>query len=181
MRIRGDKLRLLAEQSGVTADELAHAVERTGLKGDRAASAVRNWMGGRDHPRCKAADVARLAEALGCQARDLVRFTSSVRYSRGSTRKARLVADMVRGRTVEDALNVLAFSPKRAATNIRKALSAAVADAEAAEADVGNLIVAESRVDEGSQIKRFRPKDRGRAHQIIKQTSHITIGVEERG
>ncbi|MEL7471951.1 MAG: 50S ribosomal protein L22 [Planctomycetota bacterium] len=110
----------------------------------------------------------------------MARFTSEVRFHRGSTQKARLVADLVRGKTVDEALNALTFSHKRATVNIRKALDAAIADAEQADADVTSLVVAESRVDEGPPIKRFRPKDRGRAHPILKGTSHITIAVEER-
>ena len=162
-------------------DALAAHIERDGLKGDRAQKAVRNWRDGRDHPRCKAVDIRKLAEALNCEPKDLARFTSQIRNHRGSTQKARLVADMIRGKSVDEALNSLAFSPKRAATNVKKALSAAIADAELADADVTNLVVAESRVDEAPVIKRFRPKDRGRAHPIHKQQSHITIGVQERG
>ena len=81
---------------------------------------------------------------------------------------------------MDDALNVLKFSTKRAAVNVKKVLSAAIADAEQADADVTALYVSESHVNEGKVIKRFRPKDRGRAHAILKQTSHITISVEER-
>jgi large subunit ribosomal protein L22 len=87
---------------------------------------------------------------------------------------------MVRGRPVDEALNILAFTPKRAAVNIKKALSAAIADAEQAEADVTALYIAESRCDAAPQIKRFQPKDRGRAHPILKRSSHITISVQER-
>ena len=57
---------------------------------------------------------------------------------------------------------------------------AAIADAEVADADIGALVVAESRVDGAVHIKRFQPKDRGRAHPILKRTCHITVGVEER-
>ncbi|TVQ60347.1 MAG: 50S ribosomal protein L22 [Phycisphaerales bacterium] len=137
-------------------------------------------MSGRDHPRCKASDVARLAQACGVAPRDLVRFESKINHHRGSTQKARLVVDLVRGKPVDQALNLLEFSSKRAAVNVKKALLAAIADAENADADVTRLVVTEVRVDEGPQIKRFQPKDRGRAHAIIKQTSHITVGVEER-
>ncbi|MDX2146929.1 MAG: 50S ribosomal protein L22 [Planctomycetota bacterium] len=111
---------------------------------------------------------------------DVARFVSQVKYHRGSPRKARLLVDLVRGKQVDEALNLLRFTPKRAAIDVRKALDAAVADAELAEADVTRLVVAESRCDEGPVLKRFQPKDRGRAHAIIKRFSHITIGVEER-
>ncbi|MEM1071661.1 MAG: 50S ribosomal protein L22 [Planctomycetota bacterium] len=103
-----------------------------------------------------------------------------MRNHRGSPLKARLVADAIRGKRVSDALEVLTFSTKRAATNIQKALTAAYAEAELADVDDGRLYVVESRVDEGPHIKRFRPKDRGRAHPILKRTSHITISIEER-
>ena len=173
-------MKKLASQAEVSVSDLASAVERTGLSGDRAESAVKNWMNDSDHPRCKSSDIERIAERVGCGVADIAAFSSSVQHSRGSTRKARLVADLVRGRSVDDALNVLTFSTKRAAVNIKKALTAAIADAEQADADVTALFVSESFVDEGPVMKRFRPKDRGRAHPILKQTSHITISVEER-
>lgn len=180
MRIRGEKLRRLSEQTGIGVDELASAVERTGLSGDRAASAVRNWMVGRDHPRCKAGDIATLAQALGCEVRELATFTSEVLFHRGSDRKARLVVDMIRGKQADAALSMLSFAPQRAAVNVKKALAAAVADAELADADVGELYVATATVDTATPIKRFQPKDRGRAHAILKRQSHITVSVQER-
>jgi large subunit ribosomal protein L22 len=180
VKLRGDKLKQLADAKGVTREQLAEAVSRTGLDGDRAASAINNWIAGRDHPRCKAADIAKLAAAIGAEPKDIARFTSQVVYHRGSPRKASLLVDLVRGKGVDEALNLLAFTTKRAAVNIRKALSAAIADAEQADADVTALYVAESRVDDGPRIKRFQPKDRGRAHPITKRLSHITVGVEER-
>ena len=181
MRLRGDKLEKLAEKGGVSLDQLAQAVERTGLSGDRAKSAVKNWMMGRDHPRCKAADIAKLAAAVGVQTKDIARFVSRVNQHRGSPRKAKLLMDLVRGKSVDEALNLLTFTTKRAAVNIKKALNAAIADAEQAEADVTQLFVVESRVGDGGMFKRFQPKDRGRAHPIEKRFSNITIGVQERG
>lgn len=180
MRIRGDKLRTLAEKEGLSVEQLGEAIDRTGLEGQRAVKAVRNWMAGSDHPRCKAGDIAKLAAAVKAQPKDIARFVSSVLYHRGSPRKAGLLVDLIRGRRVDDALNQLAFTPKRAALNIKRALNAAVADAEQNQADVTALVVVESRVDDATRIKRFQPKDRGRAHPIIKRLSHITVGVEER-
>ncbi len=101
------------------------------------------------------------------------------RFARISARKARLVADLIRGRDVQDALNILKFTPHRAAGMVSKVLTSAVANANEAEADVELLVVSEARVDEGPTIKRWRPKDRGRAHPIMKRTSHIVVGVEE--
>lgn len=180
MRLRADKLSELAERAGVTPEQLAAAISRTGLDGPRALSAVRNWLRGSDHPRCKAADISKLAQAVGAEPKDIARFTSQIRFHRGSPRKAKLLVDLIRGRHVDDALNQLSFSPKRASVNIRKALSAAIADAELAQADVTALFVAESRVDDAPRIKRFQPKDRGRAHPILKRMGHITVTVEER-
>ncbi|MFA6045634.1 MAG: 50S ribosomal protein L22 [Phycisphaerales bacterium] len=108
-------------------------------------------------------------------------FTSAVNQHRGSPRKAKLLVDLIRGKNVDQALNLLTFTTKKAAVNVKKCLNAAIADAEQAECDITRLFVAESRVDEATPIKRFQPKDRGRAHPIIKRLSHITISVEERG
>lgn len=180
MRLRGDKLKKLAARQAVSIEQLAQAAAGAGLDQDKAVGAVRNWMAGRDQPRCRAEHIAAMAQAVGCQVSDIARFTSAVRFHRGSARKAKLVADLVRGKPVDEALNLLTFSPQRAAVNIRKALSAAISDAELADADVTALVVAESRVDGGPHIKRFQPKDRGRAHPILKRTSHITVGVQER-
>ena len=101
------------------------------------------------------------------------------RFARISARKARLIIDLIRGRDVQDALNVLKFTPNRAASMISKVLNSAVANANEAEADVEKLVVEEARVDEGPTMKRFQPKDRGRAHPILKRTSHIFVSVEE--
>lgn len=76
-------------------------------------------------------------------------------------------------------MNVLEFTPHRGAPMVRKVLGSAVANANEAEADVETLFVQEVRVDEGPTIKRFRPKDRGRAHPIDKRTSHIVVVVEQ--
>ena len=180
MIIRGDKLKQFAGEAGVSREQLAQAVERVGLKGPNAVKAVSNWMDGRELGACRASDISKLAQAVGCQVRDIALFRSQVRHHRGSPRKARLLADLVRGKNVDEALNLLKFTTKRAAVNIRKALAAAIADAEQAEADVTTLYVAESRVDDGPRLKRFNQKDRGRAHPILKRFSHITIGVQER-
>ncbi|GJM18608.1 MAG: hypothetical protein DHS20C14_08210 [Phycisphaeraceae bacterium] len=180
MKLRSEELKKKAAEADVTVEQLAEAVSRDGLSGAKAVSAVRNWMGGRDHPRARRADIERISEVLGVLPKDLVRFTSQVRHSRGSPKKTTLVAGMIRGKGIEDARNALQFTHKRAAENITKALNAAIAEAELADADLTRLVVAESRVDKGLTIKRFQPKDRGRAHPIHKRTSHITVGVQER-
>ena len=101
------------------------------------------------------------------------------KYARISSRKVKLIVDLIRGVDVQEAMNMLKFTPNRAAIAVSKVLTSAIANANEAEANVEQLFVAEARVDEGPTIKRFRPKDRGRAHQILKRTSHITVVVEQ--
>jgi large subunit ribosomal protein L22 len=107
-------------------------------------------------------------------------WTATHRFARISARKVRPVADMIRGRNVDEALNILKFTPNRAAYLVRKALTSAVANADEAEADVELLYVDKAFVDQAASIRRFREKDRGRVHWFRKRNSHITIVVEER-
>ena len=180
MRLHAENFNAKAVEAGIEIDDLATAIERTGLKGPKARTAVKNWMVGRDQPRAKASDIVKLAQALGCEPREISAFVSEIRNHRGSPSKARLVADLVRGKSVAEADNLLTFSQKRAATNVRKALMAAYAEAEQAGAgDPSRLMIDSCRVDQAPTIKRFQPKDRGRAHPIQKKTSHITIGLTE--
>ncbi len=108
------------------------------------------------------------------------KFTASHKFARIAPRKARLVADQIRGKGIEDALATLEFSPRRGAWFIKSVLRSAIANAEEANLDVGRLFVSESRVDEGPTIKRFQPKDRGRSHPILKRNSHLIVGVDVR-
>ncbi len=101
------------------------------------------------------------------------------RYARISPRKVRLVTQLIAGRHVDRAFDLLKFTRKRASVLVDKVLRSAVANADEQEGDVRSLYVHEARVDEGPTIKRFRPKDRGRAHPINKRTSHIVIAVAE--
>jgi large subunit ribosomal protein L22 len=99
-----------------------------------------------------------------------------------SARKARLVCQLISGRNVQDALDVLKFTRKRAAEVIRKILESAIANADEQEADVESLYVCEARADgAGRRIgtKTWIAKDRGRAHPIRKEASHIHITVAE--
>lgn len=107
-------------------------------------------------------------------------WTSKHRYARISERKARLVADLIRGRRCDDALSLLRFTHKRASVMLDRVLRAAMASANEDEAAMGALYVSEARVDPGPIIKRFRPKDRGRAHPIQKRTSHIVVSVDQK-
>ena len=101
------------------------------------------------------------------------------RFARISPTKVRPVVDLIRGRDVSDALNVLKFTPDRSAVMVRKALTSAVANANEAEADVELLFVEQAFVDRAPTMKRWRLKDRGRIFPIRKRNSHITIVVEE--
>jgi len=93
---------------------------------------------------------------------------------------ARLVADQVRGKPVEEALSVLEFSNKKAATIVRKVLNSAIANAENNEgADVDELRVSTIYVDEGSTMKRLRARAKGRGDRIFKRTCHITVKVAD--
>jgi len=100
-----------------------------------------------------------------------------------SARKVRQVLDEVRGRQVEDAMNKLHFSPKKAARVIENTLRSAVANAvnrEGSEVDADKLFVKEAFCDEGPTMRRFRARAMGRATIIRKRTSHLTIVVEEK-
>ena len=180
MKLRPDELKKRAAAAGLSVEDLAKAIERDKLTGAKAVSAVRNWLGGRDHPRCKRADIEALADAVGCEAKDIGRFVSRIVLHRGSPKKAKLVVDLIRGRGYYDARDQLSFSPKRASVNLLKAVEAAKAEAELNGADESTLYIAEARIDGGPHIKRFQAKDRGRAHPILKRTSHITVGLQER-
>jgi len=108
-------------------------------------------------------------------------FTAKHRFARIAPRKARLVMDLIRGRKVDDALALLSFSKKRAAVLIDKVVRSAVANATEQEAETNSLIVKECWVDPGPIIKRFQPKDRGKAYSIHKKMSHLVVSLDERG
>jgi large subunit ribosomal protein L22 len=106
---------------------------------------------------------------------------ASARFVRITPLKARRVVEMVRGRGVEDALNILEFAPQAAAEPVAKVLASAVANAETTEGlDAGSLVVTKAMVDEGPTMKRWRPRAQGRASRIHKRTSHITLVVQPR-
>jgi large subunit ribosomal protein L22 len=102
------------------------------------------------------------------------------RYARIAPRKARFIADLIRGLDIDEALTELELSKRRGAAFFKGVLRSAIANAEEADATVNRLFISESRVDEGPTIKRFQPKDRGRAHPIHKRTSHLHVTVDER-
>lgn len=87
---------------------------------------------------------------------------------------------MIRGMACDEALALLRFSPQRASGMIANVLKSAMANANEQEADMGRLVVVEARVDAGPSYRRWRPKDRGRAHPIDRRTSHLILSVGER-
>ena len=105
---------------------------------------------------------------------------AKLKGARISAQKARLVADQVRGKGVEDALDLLTYSNKKAAQIIKKVLDSAIANAENNEgADVDELKISSIYVDEGMTMKRLRPRAKGRADRIFKRSCHITAQVAD--
>jgi large subunit ribosomal protein L22 len=107
--------------------------------------------------------------------------SAKLRYARLSPRKTRLVVDMVRGKGVQEALNILRFSPQKAAGIVGTLVSSAVANAEQkGVSDVDRLFVKSIQVDQGPVLRRFMPRAQGRASKIRKPTSHITVVLDEK-
>ena len=103
------------------------------------------------------------------------------RFARTSAQKARLVADQVRGMPVDQAYDLLKFSPRKAAALIAKVLNSAIANAENNNGlDSSKLVISRILIDEGPSLKRIMPRAKGRADRIVKRTSHISIYVSER-
>ncbi len=104
--------------------------------------------------------------------------TAVIRGVRISAQKTRLVADLIRGKSVAQALNILTFSPKKAAAILKKALESAIANAEHNDgADIDELRVTTIYVDKGQSLKRFSARAKGRGNRIEKQTCHIVVKV----
>jgi large subunit ribosomal protein L22 len=180
--LSADKLNEFCEMRRIGIDELAGHLARGGFNRRKATVAVKNWQRGLFRPKPDSDDISRLATALSVETNDLVDWRSSCRYAPISPRKARLVTQLIVGRRVQDAMDILKFTRKRAATMIDKVLKSAVANADEQQADVDNLYVSCARVDDaGIRIgtKRWMPKDRGRAHPIRKKACHIHITVTQ--
>jgi len=112
---------------------------------------------------------------------ELPRAIARARYVRATPMKVRRVVELIRGRSAEDALNVLRFAPQAASEPVAKVLASAVANAENnLDLDPETLWISQVYVDEGPTLKRFRPRAQGRAYRIRKRTSHITVEVESR-
>ncbi|HFC8487290.1 TPA: 50S ribosomal protein L22 [Neisseria subflava] len=107
-----------------------------------------------------------------------MRVSAQHKNARISAQKARLVADLIRGKGVAQALNILAFSPKKGAELIKKVLESAIANAEHNNgADIDELKVVTIFVDKGPSLKRFQARAKGRGNRIEKQTCHINVTV----
>lgn len=102
------------------------------------------------------------------------------RFIRISPQKARLVADLVRGRSVDEALTALRFMPKKGARILRQVIESAVANASQNETiDVDTLYIKKIYIDGGPMLKRVMPRSMGRANRVLKRTSHITVVLDE--
>ena len=106
---------------------------------------------------------------------------ATAKYIRIAPRKVRIVMNLVRGKSVADALAILKFTPKIGADAVEKVLRSAVANAENNfDMDVDRLFISSAFVDQGPTLKRIHPRSRGQAFKILKRTSHVTIVVDEK-
>jgi len=176
----GSKLKELIKERKMSIEQLAGQLARGGLKKGAAASALKNWQNGLYKPLPQKEDITQLAAALDVKEPDLSRWQSSYMYAPTAPRKARLVTELIVGRSAQDAMDILKFTNKRAASMVIKILRTAIADADEQEADVEELYVSEARVDGAGRrlgTKQYMEKDRGRAHSIRKEASHIHVTV----
>jgi large subunit ribosomal protein L22 len=110
-----------------------------------------------------------------------MKVSATAKYVRGSTRKTRLVTEVIRGKRVEEASTLLRFMPQQAARTVARVLSSATANAENNhQLSADELFVVDARADEGPTIKRWRPRAQGRAFPIHKPMTHITVVVGDR-
>jgi large subunit ribosomal protein L22 len=110
----------------------------------------------------------------------MMEVSAKLSTARLSAQKARLVADQIRGKGVEEALELLTYSPKKGAAIIKKLLNSAIANAEHNEGvDIDELKVSTIYVDEAMTIKRIQPRAKGRADRILKRSCHITVKVAD--
>ena len=180
--LSGSKLKELCVGQKVSVDHLAGHLARGGFGKDDAASALKNWKKGLYKPVPSSEDVEKLAGALGVGVRQLSVWQASYRYAPMSASKVRLVTQLIAGRNVQDALDILKFTHKRAASFLEKLLKSAIANADEQEADVEKLYICEARADDAGRrigTKTWIAKDRGRAHPIRKQASHVYVTVAE--
>jgi len=179
--LSANKLKKLCQQQ-ISIEQLSSQIARGGFDKKQATLAIKNWQKGLFKPKPRTDDIRQLAAALSVEVSDLVDWRSSYRFAPISARKARLVTQLIVGRGVQDAMDTLKFTRKRAAMMIDKVLRAAVADADEQQANVDGLYVSCARVDDaGVRIgtKRWIPKDRGRTHPISKKACHVYITVTQ--
>ena len=106
---------------------------------------------------------------------------ATAKYIRIAPRKVRIVMNLVRGKSVADALAILKFTPKVGADAVEKVLRSAIANAENNfDMDADRLFISSAFVDQGPTLKRIHPRSRGQAFEILKHTSHITVAVNEK-
>ncbi len=180
--LSGSKLKQVCKERSANLEQLAGHLVRGGLSQKGALSALKNWQKGLFKPEPSSEDVRKLASAIGVDVNEISVWKASHSYAPISPRKARLVTELVSGRSVQEALDVLKFTRKRAAVFVEQTLKSAVANADEQQADVENLYISEARVDSaGVRIgtKRWIAKDRGRAHSIRKMACHIHISVAQ--
>lgn len=109
-----------------------------------------------------------------------MQVSATTKRLRISPQKVRLIVDQVRGKAVDDALEILSFSPQKAAGLVRKVIESAIANAENNEgADIDELKISEVFVNAGLTMKRIKTRAKGRADRILKRTSHITVTVTD--
>jgi large subunit ribosomal protein L22 len=108
--------------------------------------------------------------------------TAQLRFLRAAPRKVRLVADLIRGKGVQEAVNILHLTNKHAAKDLEKLLKSAIANAENRDEpmDVDRMYVKQVMVDGGPSMKRFRPAPMGRGFRVLKRSSHVTIALDTR-
>src|SRR4030065_2000135 len=134
--LSADKLKELCQEQQISVDELASHLARGGFDRQKATMAVKNWQKGLFKPEPRSDDIRRLATALSVEVNDLVDWRSSYRYAPMSAQKARIVTEMITGRRVQEAMDILKFTRKRAATLFCKDLRSAVADDDEQQAAV---------------------------------------------
>ena len=177
-----EKLKEHSRKRQIDPEQLAGHLVKAGRNRKKALAAVKNWQRGLFKPLPVVDDIRRLANALSVDVNDLADWRSSYHYAPISPRKARLVAQLIAGRTVQDAMDILKYTRKRAAAMMDKVLKSAVANADEQQADVDNLYVCSARVDDAgirTGTKRWIAKDRGKAHPIRKKACHIHITVTQ--
>ncbi len=176
------KLKDLCRERKMSAGQLAGHIVRGSRTKKTCVAAIKNWQKGLFKPRPTGDDIESMAKALNVEARELMDWSCTCRYAPLSARKARLVTQMIVGRDVQDAMDILKFTRKRSAHMVGKLLKCALADADEKQADVESLFVKEARVDDAGRrlgTKQWIAKDRGRAHPIKKRACHIHVTVTQ--